>query len=164
MNVQVSPVTSRAPRLFPLLGVAERVLESPLGSKVSGFHIHSVDDTLTEMYTESVVGTFHGLPVRSIRSLPQRPIALGPKTPVGSIDHVAVDFLVEPVPTIDEFDGIQSLFPDGKILTQINPNCCGILVSRKLWIFVEGFPPLEVALGPKGKGVEGCDPRPAWPD
>jgi hypothetical protein len=154
---------NRSPALFPHLAITERILETPLGPMASGFHIHSVDDTLPILYTESVIGTFHGRPVRSIRSLPKRPIALGPKTEAGHIDHIAIDFLFEPLPTIEQINGIADLYSDTKIVSQDNPNCCGILVARKLWIFAEGYPPLEVALGPKGKGVDGCDPRPAWP-
>jgi hypothetical protein len=165
LDSQVRPqADARHPNLVPQLQLAERVLKSSLGQMVSGFHVHSVDDTLSEIFTETEFYTFHGLPVRSIRSLPRRPIALGTPTPPGHIDHIAVDFLVEPVPTIEQFDTIMELFPDGKIIVQEHPNCCGILVTRKLWVFVDGYPPLEVALGPKGKGEVGCDPRPAWPN
>ena len=153
----------RTPPLIPSLALAERVLNSPIGKLASGFHVHSVDDTLSEIYTESVMGTFRGLKVRSIRSLPRRPICLGPRTPSGHIDHIGLDFLDEPVPALADFDGIVSLYPDAKVVVQSNPNCCGILVARKLWIYADGYPPLEFQLGPKGKGAEGCDPRPAWP-
>jgi hypothetical protein len=155
--------SDRNPPLIPSLALAERVLNSPVGTFASGFHVHSVDDTLDEMYTESVMATFRGLKVRSIRSLPKRPIALGPKTLPGQIDHIGLDFLELPVPPLADFDGICSLYPEAKIVVQEKPNCCGILVARKLWVFADGFPPLEFQLGPKGKGVEGCDPRPAWP-
>jgi hypothetical protein len=158
------PLDTRHPSLLPHLELTERVLAGPLGKMVSGFHVHSVDDTLSETYTESVFGTFHGLPVRSIRSRPSRPISLGPKTPPGHIDHIAVDFLVEPVPSAEEFDSLKSLFPEAKLVVQEHPNCCGILVQRKIWVYATGYPPLELALGPKGKGIDGCDPRPAWPD
>ena len=153
----------RSPMLVPALELTERVLSSPVGKLTSGFHVHSVDDTLSEIYTESVMGTFHGLKVRSIRSLPRRPISVGPKTPPGHIDHIGLDFLREPVPALANFDGIRSLYPEAKIVVQENPNCYGILVARKLWVYVDGYPPLEFQLGPKGKGAEGCDPRPACP-
>ncbi len=153
----------RNPLLVPSLELTTRVLASPIGRLASSFHVHSVDDTLDEIYTESVMGTFRGLPVRSIRSLPRRPIALGPKTSPGHIDHIGLDFLIEPVPSPDDFDGIRALYPDAKIVVQDKPNCCGILVARKFWMYVDGYPPLEFQLGPKGKGAEGCDPRPAWP-
>ena len=156
-------VAMRTPPLFPAFDLTERVLNSPVGRLASGFHVHSVDESLSEIYTESVMGTYNGLKVRSIRSLPRRPISLGPKTPPGHIDHIGLDFLEEPVPTLLDFDGIRSLYPEGTILVQENPNCCGILVARKIWVFVEGYPPLEFQLGPKGKGEQGCDPRPAWP-
>jgi hypothetical protein len=156
-------VATRTPPLFPALELTTRVLDSPVGRLASGFHVHSVDDSLSEIYTESVMGTYNGLIVRSIRSLPRRPISLGSKTPPGHIDHVGLDFLEQPVPPIVDFDGIQSLYAEGKIVVQENPNCCGILVARKIWVFVDGYPPLEFQLGPKGKGDKGCDPRPAWP-
>ena len=155
--------SSRNPMLVPGLELAMRALNSPVGKLASGFHVHSVDDTLSETYVESVMGTFHGLKVRSIRSLPRRPISLGAKTPPGCIDHVGMDFLEQPVPALLDFDGIRSLYPDAKIVVQENPNCCGILVARKLWVYLDGYPPLEFQLGPKGKGAEGCNPRPAWP-
>jgi hypothetical protein len=145
----MTETASRNPLLVPALELTERVLNSPVGRLASGFHVHSVDDTLSETYTESVMGAFRGLKVRSIRSLPRRPISLGPKTPPGHIDHIGLDFLEHPVPGLAEFDAIPALYPEAKIVFQENPNCCGILVARKL--------------GPKGKGVEGCDPRPAWP-
>lgn len=156
-------VAARTPPLFPNLELTERVLDSPIGKLASGFHVHSVDDSLGEIFTESVMGTYHGLNVRSIRSLPRRPISLGPKTPPGHVDHIGLDFLREPVPSLLDFDGIRFLYPEGKIAVQENPNCCGILVARKIWVFVEGYPPLEFQLGPKGRGEKGCDPRPAWP-
>jgi hypothetical protein len=159
----MNDLSGRFPPLVPSLSLTERVLNSPIGKFASGFHVHSVDDTLSEIYTESVMGTFRGLKVRSIRSLPRRPIALGPKTPVGHIDNIGLDFLEEPVPLLSDFDGVSSLYPEAKIVVQENPNCCGILVARKLWMFVDNYPPLEFQLGPKGKGVEGCNPRPAWP-
>jgi hypothetical protein len=154
---------TRSPALFPQLAITERILDTPLGALASGFHIHSVDDTLDTLYTESVIGAFHGRPVRSIRSLPQRPIALGPKTKVGHIDHIAIDFLFPPLPTVDQIKGIADLYSDARVATQDQPNCCGILVTYKLWVYADGYPPLEIALGPKGKGIDGCDPRPAWP-
>jgi hypothetical protein len=156
-------VDTRHPTLFPHLQLTERILASPLGRMISGFHIHSVDDSLDELFTESVVGTFHGLGVRSIRSHPRRPISVGPRTPSGHIDHIAVDFLQSPMPTIEDFDGLKSLYPDAPIIVQEYPNCCGILVTRKLWVYAEGYPPLEIALGPKTRGSKGCDPRPSWP-
>ena len=156
-------VATRTPPLFPNFELTERVLNSPIGKLASGFHVHSVDDSLGEIFTESVMGTYHGLNVGSIRSLPRRPISLGPKTPPGHVDHIGLDFLQEPVPSLLDFDGIRSLYPEGKIAVQESPNCCGILVARKIWVFVEGYPPLEFQLGPKGKGEKGCDPRPAWP-
>jgi hypothetical protein len=159
----MNETNSRNPMLVPALELTVRVLSSPIGRLASGFHVHSVDETLNEIYTESVMGTFHGLKVRSIRSLPRRPIALGPKTPPGHIDHIGLDFLEDPAPALTDFDGICSLYSEAKIIAQENPNCCGILVARKLWVYAEGYPPLEFQLGPKGKGVEGCDPRPAWP-
>lgn len=155
--------TSRSPTLFPHLAITERILATPLGEMSSGFHIHSVDDTLSTLYTESEIGTFHGRAVRSIRSLPKRPICLGPKTQPGHIDHIAIDFLLPPMPTREQFDSLAELYRDAKIVTQDHPNCCGILVTRKLWVYLDGYPPLEVALGPKTNGVEGCHPRPAWP-
>jgi len=159
----MAQTASRNPMLIPALELTERVLSAPVGRLASGFHVHSVDDTLDEIYTESVMGTFHGLKVRSIRSLPRRPISLGPKTPPGHIDHIGLDFLEHPVPGLAEFDAIPALYPEAKTVFQENPNCCGILVARKLWVYAEGYPPLEFQLGPKGKGVEGCDPRLAWP-
>jgi len=77
-------VAARTPPLFPNLELTERVLDSPIGKLASGFHVHSVDDSLGEIFTESVMGTYHGLNVRSIRSLPRRPISLGPETAPGS--------------------------------------------------------------------------------
>ena len=100
-------VAARTPPLFPAFDLTERVLNSPVGRLASGFHVHSVDESLSEIYTESVMGTYSGLKVRSIRSLPRRPISLGPKTPPGHIDHIGLDFLEEPVPTVLDFDGIR---------------------------------------------------------
>jgi hypothetical protein len=159
----MNELSTRNPPLVPSLVLAERALNSPVGKFASGFHVHSVDDTLNEIYAESVMGSFRGLKVRGIRSLPRRPIALGPKTPVGHIDHIGLDFLDEPVPALADFDGICSLYPEARIVVQENPNCCGILVARKLWVYVDSYPPLEFQLGPRGKGAEGCSPRPAWP-
>jgi hypothetical protein len=160
----MNETAGRNPMLVPALALTDRVLNSPVGKLTSGFHVHSVDDTLGEIFTESVMGTYRSLTIRSIRSLPRRPIALGPKTPPGHIDHIGLDFLTQPVPLLSDFDGIRSLYPEAKAVVQEKPNCCGILVARKLWIYVDGFPPLEFQLGPKGKGAEGCDPRPAWPN
>jgi hypothetical protein len=154
---------TRHPKLIPHLDLTERVLDSPLGHMVTGFHVHSVDDTLDTIFTEAVVGVFHKLPVRSIRSHPSRPISLGPRTLPGHIDHIAVDFLQPPFPSINDFDSLKSLYLNDKILMQEYPNCCGILVTRKLWVYSLGYPPLEIALGPKTQGTKGCDPRPAWP-
>jgi hypothetical protein len=162
-ELDMESVASRSPFLIPSLLLAERALNSPLGSAISSFHVHSVDDTLSETYTESVIGTFCGRPVRSIRSLPSRPIALGTRTQPGHIDHVGVDVFGRSLPSFEEFDGLCSLYPDARILKQDHPNCCGILVARKLWMFAPGYPPLEFQLGPKTEGTVGCDPRPAWP-
>ena len=154
---------TRSPALFPHLTIAERILDTPLGAFASGFHVHSVDDTLDTLYTESLIGTYHGRRVRSIRSSPTRPICLGPKTKPGHIDHVAIDFLFPPLPTVEQIKGIADLYSEAKLATQDHPNCCGILVIYKLWVYAEGYPPLEIALGPKEKGIHGCDPRPSWP-
>lgn len=155
---------TRTPDLIPSLELVARVVESPIGKLVSGFHVHSIDDTLEDAYTEAVIGSHYGRIVRGIRSRPDRPIAKGKPTQPGHIDHIAIDFLGEAIPSPDDFDSIRLLYPDAKVIVQEHPNCCGILVSRKLWIYCEGYPPLEVALGPKGEGTIGCDPRPAWPD
>jgi hypothetical protein len=151
-------VAARTPPLFPNLELTERVLDSPIGKLASGFHVHSVDDSLGEIFTESVMGTYHGLNVRSIRSLPRRPISLGPKTPPGHVDHIGLDFLQEPVPSLLDFDGIRSLYPEGKIAVQESPNCCGILVARKS--LRRGIPAARISARPEGKGRKGLRSSP----
>lgn len=157
-------LNTRSPALVPALELVDRVVESPVGKWISGFHVHSIDDTLKEMYTESVIGSHLGHIIRCLRSRPERPITQGKPTSPGHIDHIAIDFLSEPRPSLDDFDAIQQLYPDAKVIVQDHPNCSGILVTRKLWIYQDGYSPLEVALGPKRKGTIGCDLRPAWPD
>jgi hypothetical protein len=158
----------QAPALMPWLGIANCVLESRHGDRVSSLHIHSVDEALTgESYTESVIGSWRGHVVRGIRSAPGRPIAAGPKTPIGHVDHIAVDFLAEPFLSYEEFDSLRDVvsrtFPQAQFIMQEHPHCCGIKVDRKIWTYVDGFPPLEIALGPKMSSGTACNPRPAWP-
>ncbi|HSK42159.1 MAG TPA: hypothetical protein VK943_20505, partial [Arenibaculum sp.] len=145
------------------------ILASRYGERVSGLHVHTIDERLPgEDYTESVIGSWRGMVVRGIRSAPGRPLAKGPKTPAGHVDHVAVDFLKAPFLSFEEFDGIKDVisetYPNARFVMQEHPHCCQIKVDRKIWTFIEGFPPLEVALGPKSSTGNACDPRPAWPD
>jgi hypothetical protein len=157
-----------APALLPWLNLVDCVLESEHGSRVSGLHIHSVDAALSgESFTESVIGSWRGRTIRGIRSAPGRPIAAGAKTPVGHVDHIAVDFLAAPFLSIEEFDGLRDVVtaahPTVKFEMQIHPQCCGIKVDRKIWAYLDGFPPMEIALGPKVSAAYACHPRPAWP-
>jgi hypothetical protein len=57
-------LNTRSPALVPALELVDRVVESPVGKWISGFHVHSLDDTLEEMYTESVIGSHLGRIVR----------------------------------------------------------------------------------------------------
>jgi len=159
---------TQAPALMPWLELANCVLDSQHGHRVSGLHVHTVDEALDgESYTESVIGSWRGRTVRGIRSAPGRPIAAGEKTPVGHVDHIAVDFLSSPFLSIGELDELRDVisaaFPEAQFVMQEHPHCCGIKVERKIWTYVDGFPPLEIALGPKTSTGTACHPRPAWP-
>ena len=50
----MTQTASRNPHVAAPLELTERVLSAPVGRLASGFHVHSVDDTLGEIYTESV--------------------------------------------------------------------------------------------------------------
>lgn len=160
---------TQTPALTPWLALTDCILVSPHAERVSGLHIHSVDGALSgKDYTESVVGSWRGLTVRGIRSSPDRPISAGPKTPPGHVDHVSVDFLAPPFLPVEEFDALRDVVsashPGAKFVMQVHPHCCGIKVDRKIWAYVDGYPPLEIALGPKTACETACDPRPAWPN
>jgi hypothetical protein len=153
---------------MPWLGIVDCILDCEHGSRISSLHVHTVDAALDgESYTESAIGSWRGRTVRGIRSAFGRPIAAGAKTPVGHVDHIAVDFLAPPFLTIEEFDGLRDVVkaahPTAQFIMQIHPHCCGIKVDRKIWTYVDGFPPLEIALGPKLSSGDACHPRPAWP-
>ncbi|MEQ8967648.1 MAG: hypothetical protein RID91_17675 [Azospirillaceae bacterium] len=154
----------RTPPLIPQLKLARRVVESDLGPMISSFHVHTVDESLEQDYTEATVATAFGRPVRVIRSHPERPIADGAKTAPGHIDHFGIDFLAEPLPSVDSFDTLKALYPDAKLVMQDQPHCGGIRVERKIWVYADGYPPMEIQLGPKSSVEAACHPRPAWPE
>lgn len=156
---------------LPFMKLADCILQSHLGRYVSGYHIHIVDDDIDEdsesLFEESVLCRYKKHPIRLIRSSPKRPIAEGVKTQLGHVDHFGIDFLSEPFPTIELFDTAQAImaqtYQTAQFATQIEPCCHHIQVKRKIWTFVENYPPLEIALGPKIWSGYACHPRPAWP-
>lgn len=143
------------------LEVFQPILSSPISKYVSGFHIHVVDEGVQEPFVEETIGDYQGLEVRKISSNPSRPIVQGGNPKLNDIDHVGIDFYKEKQPTLEEFQALKALYPMAQIIKQNRPNCCGIKVQQKLWIFDEGKFPMEIALGPKIVTDEcGCDPRP----